>query len=64
MYPIFTKQVALVRDVVKDEQHSIKSGILYSINLSQGAKKGIIRGRQCFTKFRILKILPIRSGMF
>ena len=62
--PIFTKQVALIRDVTKNEQHSIKSGILYSFNLSQGAKKGIVRGGQYFTKFRILKILSIRSGMF
>ena len=40
--PIFTKQVALIRDVVKNEQHSIKSGILYSFDLSQRAKKGIV----------------------
>ena len=62
--PIFTKRATLIRDVTRNEQHSIKSGILYSFNLSQGAKKGIVRGGQYFTKFRILKILSIRSGTF
>ena len=38
---IFTKQVALIQEVIKNEQYSIKPGILYSFGLSQKAKKGI-----------------------
>ena len=40
--PIFMKQVALVRDITRTEYHSIKSGILYSFDLSQRAKEGIM----------------------
>ena len=42
--PQITKQVALIQDVIKNEQHSIKSGILYSFDLSQRARKGIVNG--------------------
>ena len=51
--PHITKRVALIRDVVKNEQHSIKPGILYSFDLSQEAKKGVVRSGQYFIKFRI-----------
>ena len=64
MCPMFTKQVALIQGITKNEHHSVKSGILYSFNLSQGAKKGIVIGGQYFTKSRTLRILSIKSGMF
>ena len=51
--PHIIKRVALIRDVIKNEQHSLKSGILYSFDLSQEAKKGIVRSGQYFIKFRI-----------
>ena len=40
--PYFTKQVALIQEVIKNEQYSIKPGILYSFDFSQRAKKGIV----------------------
>ena len=39
---IFTKLVALIQEVIKNGQHSIKSGILYSLDFNQRAKKGIV----------------------
>ena len=60
--PHITKQVALIRDIVKDEQHSIKSGILYSFNLSQGAKKGIVRGGNVSPNSEYLGYFPSSLG--
>ena len=60
--PHITKQVALIRDIEKDEQHSIKSGILYSFNLSQGAKKGIVRGSNVSLSSEYLGYFPSGLG--
>ena len=60
--PIFTKRATLIRDVTRNEQHSIKSGILYSFNLSQGAKKGIVRGGNVSPNSEYLGYFPSSLG--
>ena len=62
MCPIFTKQVALIQDITKNEHHSMKSGILYSFNLSQGAKKGIVRGGNVSLNSEYLGYFPSGLG--
>ena len=62
--PHIIKRVALIRDVIKNEQHSIKSGILYSLILTKRPKKGVVKSGQYFIKPRILeKNAPGHKGV-